>query len=106
MLGCGHSGLTVILRVLGPTPFRLNLYHIMQQAWDQAWANARPAFDSIRASLPLSTSSDPRIMRVGQLDSELLDQELANILQEPLGKSLALVNVCPANSCILLKLTC
>lgn len=78
----------------------------MQQAWDQAWANARPAFDSIRASLPLSTSSDPRIMRVGQLDSELLDQELTNILQEPLGKSLALVNVGAATFCTWLKLTC
>lgn len=66
----------------------------MQQAWDQAWVNARPALDSIRDSLSQRTSSDPRIMRVGQLDSELLDQELVNILQEPLSKSFALVNVC------------
>lgn len=65
----------------------------MQQAWEQAWTNARPAFESIRASLPSSTSSYPRISRVGQLDSELLDQELVCILQEPLGKALALVNV-------------
>ncbi|KAF7983918.1 hypothetical protein HWV62_18302 [Athelia sp. TMB] len=64
----------------------------MQQAWDQAWVNARPALDSIRDSLSQRTSSDPRIMRVGQLDSELLDQELVNILQEPLSKSFALVN--------------
>jgi peroxin-2 len=33
-------------------------------------------------------------MRVGQLDSELLDQELVQLLQEPLNKTLALVNVC------------
>ncbi|KIM90935.1 hypothetical protein PILCRDRAFT_811429 [Piloderma croceum F 1598] len=31
-------------------------------------------------------------MRVGQLDSELLDQELVQLLQDPLNKTLALVN--------------
>jgi peroxin-2 len=66
----------------------------MQQAWEQAWNNAQPALSLIRDSLSSNTSPDPRIMRVGQLDSELLDQELVQLLQEPLNKTLALVNVC------------
>jgi peroxin-2 len=66
----------------------------MQQAWEQAWNNAQPALSSIQDSLSSSTSPDPRIIRVGQLDSELLDQELVQLLQDPLNKTLALVNVC------------
>ena len=66
----------------------------MQQAWEQAWNNAQPALSSIQDSLSLSTSPDPRIIRVGQLDSELLDQELVQLLQDPLNRTLALVNVC------------
>jgi peroxin-2 len=65
----------------------------MQQAWEQAWNNAQPVLFSIRDSLFLSTSPDSRIIRVGQLDSELLDQELVLLLQEPMNKALALVNV-------------
>ena len=65
----------------------------MQQAWEQAWNNAQPALSSIRDSLSLSTSPNARILRVGQVDSELLDQELVLLLQEPLNKALALVNV-------------
>lgn len=34
------------------------------------------------------------MLRVGQLDAELLDQELVHLLCEPLQKSLNLVNVC------------
>ncbi|EEB98271.1 hypothetical protein MPER_02250, partial [Moniliophthora perniciosa FA553] len=35
---------------------------------------------------------NPRVIRVGQLDSELLDQELVHLLQEPLTKTFAQVN--------------
>lgn len=70
----------------------------MQHAWEQAWNNAQPALSSIRATLSSSTSPDPRIIRVGQLDSELLDQELVLLLQEPLHKALSLVNVCQHRS--------
>lgn len=65
----------------------------MQPLWEQAWQNAQSTFPSISESLALSTSPDPRIIRVGQLDSELLDQELISILQEPLNKALGLINV-------------
>ena len=41
-----------------------------------------------------SSTSNLRIMRVGQLDAELLDQELVQLLCEPLKKALNLVNVC------------
>lgn len=64
----------------------------MQQAWEQAWDNAQPRLASIRDSVSNSYQV-PRIIRVGQLDSELLDQGLVLLLQEPLNKALALVNV-------------
>ncbi|EGN93005.1 hypothetical protein SERLA73DRAFT_190126 [Serpula lacrymans var. lacrymans S7.3] len=60
--------------------------------WQQAWDTAQPKLASIRESLSSSTSPDPRIIRVGQLDAELLDQELVHLLQEPLSKALVLVN--------------
>ncbi|TFK43407.1 Pex12 amino terminal region-domain-containing protein [Crucibulum laeve] len=62
--------------------------------WDQAWDAAQPKLDSIRATLSSDShsTSRPRIIRVGQLDSELLDQELAQLLQEPLNKGLSLIN--------------
>jgi peroxin-2 len=66
---------------------------MMQQVWEQAWNNAQPALSSIRDSILLSSTPDRRIIRVGQLDSELLDQELVLLLQEPLNNALALVNV-------------
>ena len=65
----------------------------MQQAWEQAWDNAQPRLASNqRLSLQIPYQV-PRIIRVGQLDSELLDQGLVLLLQEPLNKALALVNV-------------
>jgi peroxin-2 len=42
-----------------------------------------------------STNSDspsPRVIRIGQLDSELLDQDLVTLLQEPVNKALSLIN--------------
>ncbi|KAH7930726.1 hypothetical protein BV22DRAFT_1000178 [Leucogyrophana mollusca] len=56
----------------------------MQQAWDAA----QPTLASIRDSLRSQTGPDPRVIRVGQLDSELLDQELVHILQQPLNSAL------------------
>ena len=49
---------------------------------------------SIRNTLGSTTSPYSRITRVGQLDAELLDQELVHLLYEPLQKALNLVNVC------------
>ncbi|KII94874.1 hypothetical protein PLICRDRAFT_128176 [Plicaturopsis crispa FD-325 SS-3] len=60
--------------------------------WQQAWDTAQPRISSIRDSLNSISPPSPRVVRVGQLDSELLDQELVHLLQEPLTKSLSLVN--------------
>ncbi|RDB22809.1 Peroxisome biogenesis factor 2 [Hypsizygus marmoreus] len=61
--------------------------------WEDAWNRAQPTLSSIRDTLNSNTSPDPRVIRVGQLDSELLDQDLVHILQEPLNKALSLINV-------------
>lgn len=60
--------------------------------WQDAWDRAQPRLSAIRTSLSSATSATPRALRVGQLDSELLDQELIHLLEEPLNKALALVN--------------
>jgi hypothetical protein len=65
-----------------------------QAVWQQAWDSAQPKLSSIRDSLGAITSPTPRIVRVGQLDSELLDQELVHLLCEPLQKALSIANVC------------
>ncbi|KXN86408.1 Peroxisome biogenesis factor 2 [Leucoagaricus sp. SymC.cos] len=57
---------------------------------EHAWGAVAPKLAAIRSSL---SSSDHRIVRVGQLDAELLDQELAQVLQEPITKALSLINV-------------
>ncbi|KAF9569335.1 hypothetical protein CPC08DRAFT_739223 [Agrocybe pediades] len=60
---------------------------------DHAWNNAQPTLSKIKSSFSSSPDSPrPRIIRVGQLDSELLDQELVQLLQEPINKALSLVN--------------
>lgn len=62
-------------------------------SWEDVWNNARPRLSSIQDTLRSLNSPRSRIIRVGQLDSELLDLELVNILVEPLRKALELVNV-------------
>ncbi|KAG8218625.1 hypothetical protein J3R82DRAFT_4289 [Butyriboletus roseoflavus] len=65
-----------------------------QELWQQAYSTAQPTLSTIRDTLGSTTSPHPRIMRVGQLDAELLDQELVHLLCEPLQKALNLFNVC------------
>ncbi|EIW82319.1 hypothetical protein CONPUDRAFT_123111 [Coniophora puteana RWD-64-598 SS2] len=60
--------------------------------WQTAWDSAQSSLNSIRDLLHSEPSPEPRIIRVGQLDAELLDAELVNLLQEPLNKALALIN--------------
>lgn len=62
-------------------------------SWQQLWEEAQPRLQSIQSSLSSSPSPRASIFRVGQLDAELLDQELVQLLQEPLTKALGLVNV-------------
>ncbi|KAG1872736.1 Pex12 amino terminal region-domain-containing protein [Suillus tomentosus] len=64
------------------------------RVWQQAWDAAQPRLHSIRDVLasPTFPKPNPRIIRVGQLDAELLDAELVHILIEPVSKALATVN--------------
>ena len=65
-------------------------------SWQQLWDDAQSTLSNAERSLA-STSSPvaSRILRVGQLDAELLDVELVNLLRDPLSKALGLVNVRP-----------
>lgn len=74
-----------------PRPSSANSW---QELWQQAYSSAQPTLSSIRDSLGSTISPYPRVLRVGQLDAELLDQELVHLLSEPLKKALDLVNVC------------
>ncbi|KAF8341636.1 Pex12 amino terminal region-domain-containing protein [Cantharellus anzutake] len=56
--------------------------------WEHAWINAQPKLESIRQKINTWPYVPPRILRVGQLDAELLDQELVNMLKDPVNKSL------------------
>lgn len=49
--------------------------------------------EEIRQSIVSNVPPMARITRVGKLDAELLDQELVQVLQEPLHKALNLINV-------------
>ncbi|CCM04786.1 uncharacterized protein FIBRA_06979 [Fibroporia radiculosa] len=61
-------------------------------SWQQAWDNAQPRLSLIKETLISSTIPTPRVTRVGQLDAELLDQELVQLLKEPLVKAISLLN--------------
>jgi peroxin-2 len=65
----------------------------IQPSWQHAWEQAQPALTSIRDTLSSQRGPDPRITRIGQLDSELLDHELVGLLQEPLNKVMNLISV-------------
>ncbi|KAF7301792.1 hypothetical protein MIND_00744900 [Mycena indigotica] len=54
---------------------------------EAAWAAAQTRLAEIRA-LGLGSGPSKRTIRVGQLDAELLDQELVQLLQEPVAKAL------------------
>jgi peroxin-2 len=60
---------------------------------EDAWSKVQPSLTGIREALASQELPHPRIIRVGQLDSELLDQELVHLLQEPVIKALSFVNV-------------
>lgn len=62
-------------------------------AWQSAWEDSRSRLNEISESLNSAFTTPSRITRVGQLDSELLDQELVQLLKEPIAKALGLVNV-------------
>ncbi|KAJ7765015.1 peroxisomal biogenesis factor 2 [Mycena maculata] len=55
---------------------------------ESAWERAQTRLTELRA-LSWSDGPSPRTIRVGQLDAELLDQELVHLLQEPISKALS-----------------
>lgn len=61
-------------------------------SWQQLWDRAQPMLGNAEQSLAGTVSPTPRILRVGQLDAELLDVELVNLLRDPLSKAVGLVN--------------
>lgn len=69
---------------------------------EDAWRSAQSQLTQARVELSTRRAIHPRIIRVGQLDAELLDQELAQLIQEPINKALSLINVCflTAHLCI------
>lgn len=56
--------------------------------YEEAFRRAQPQIDRIRARLPKFPSPELRVQRVGQLDANLLDQELAELLIEPVKAAL------------------
>ena len=65
-------------------------------SWQQLWDEAQPTLTNAERSLASTPSPvASRILRVGQLDTELLDAELVNLLRDPLSKALGLINVRP-----------
>jgi hypothetical protein len=70
--------------------------HLMTEptSWQQLWDQAQSTLSNAERSLTSTTSPvASRILRVGQLDAELLDVELVNLLRDPLSNALGLVNV-------------
>ncbi|KAI0307272.1 Pex12 amino terminal region-domain-containing protein [Multifurca ochricompacta] len=61
-------------------------------SWQQLWDRAQTTLGNDERSLANATSPASRILRVGQLDAELLDVELVNLLRDPLSKALGLIN--------------
>ncbi len=65
----------------------------LERFWQVSAQDAKPAISSIRRRLPHFPSPPLRVQRVGQLDADLLDQELSEILLAPLKSSLNLIKV-------------
>lgn len=64
----------------------------MSNRWQQAWEQAEQRLRVWQQSwVPPHVRESP--MRVGQLDAELLDEELVQLLQEPILKALGTLSV-------------
>ena len=60
--------------------------------YEAAFERARPQIERIRAQIPHFPAPALRVQRVGQLDADLLDQELTDLLAEPLKAALQKVH--------------
>ncbi|KAI8070828.1 Pex12 amino terminal region-domain-containing protein [Gongronella butleri] len=69
----------------GPSPVRPPV-----PEWASQWQQMQPTLRNIRRSMASLRSSSLKVMRVSQLDSDILDIELFDILKDQLWKSLSL----------------
>ncbi|WFD33660.1 peroxisome assembly protein (Peroxin-2) [Malassezia cuniculi] len=65
--------------------------HRVPRFFEEAYARAAPQIANIRTQLPKFSSPPLRVHRVSQLDADLLDQELAELLAEPVRSALSAV---------------
>lgn len=56
--------------------------------YEDAFARARSAIERVRTELPYFPSPPLRVQRIGQLDADLLDQELTDLLVQPVKAAL------------------
>jgi hypothetical protein len=67
---------------------------------EDAWSVAHPRLEQIQAALLSDVKSrSPHVIRVTQLDAELLDHELVQLLLEPIRGALSSINVCCHSVC-------
>ncbi|CEP09727.1 hypothetical protein [Parasitella parasitica] len=58
--------------------------------WNSNWKEIQPALRKVRRSMASLRTSSLKVMRVSQLDSDILDVELVDILKEQLWSALSL----------------
>jgi hypothetical protein len=73
--------------------------------WQSNWTQIQPALRKVRRSMASLRTSSLKVMRVSQLDSDILDIELFDILKEQLWSGLSLFKVTRRNKCCLLACT-
>jgi peroxin-2 len=61
--------------------------------WNSSWKEIQPALRKVRRSMASLRTSSLKVMRVSQLDSDILDIELVDILKEQLWNALSLFKV-------------
>lgn len=61
--------------------------------WKTDWKQIQPALRKVRRSMAALRTSSLKVMRVSQLDSDILDLELVDILKEQLWNVFSLFKV-------------
>ena len=64
-----------------------------QPEWKTSWNALQPALQKVRRSMATARTSPIKVMRVSQLDSDILDTELFQILKDQLWSALSLFKV-------------
>jgi len=103
-----HNQVPMILAGLSKYKYIVPFFYPMTgslRTLENAWRAAAPKIASISISLSPYETPKQRIVRVGQLDAVLLDQELAQVLKEPILKAFSFVSVCIVLDILMLKVT-